>query len=662
MFDILKFDICTEPPVHTEVYPIFQKRKDTVEENLLPSPPPTREPAIIDTVDNEPPQPIPARPSKPVHPFFTRSATAPPPPSEPEIIEIEDEFTEGSSRDTPIVIESSPVRPLRPLPSLKPTRTAKPSHPFFSKPLQVQQTNSNGRTTPDTAPPPFPDKDALHVTGSLQQLPTLREVFKRRTQTSPTSSEDEPKDLLPDSGYDWLRRGGTPEPRADPKFLSCVKTEKHTLSEAINHIPRMHQSHPSILRLLQYIDIKTPETSTITSEQDLWMDQWRPTCPQEVIGNERHASYLKDWMDALRLHHEGGDNASVTNAKAKGKSKGTKKRKRVKSKRPDIVRHVKRRRKDDYDEDFVVDDFDTDEEDMSVIPSSDFDDFAFCQEMVERANVTSLPSSADDPLSSPLSSPPHDSSDASESAFFAPIKTTHFGSQLRNTILLAGLSGCGKTAAVYACAKELGWDVFEVYPGIGERSGAELNKLIGDVGKNHIVKVQHQPSPKKVKPMDAFFQTGRARAGGGRRIDSDDEMDEIDLISLPPPSGKENAPPEAESMAYSDLAEPAVNQSVVLIEEVDVLYQTDTHFWPALINIIKDCRRPVILTCNGGYHLVHDYHLSDCLSVQIYHTCHVWIYRCRRHCISRLALRRWPARICKPCVLRTGLKSRGNLC
>lgn len=51
--------------------------------------------------------------------------------------------------------------------------------------------------------------------------------------------------------------------------------------------------------------------------------------------------------------------------------------------------------------------------------------------------------------------------------------------------------------------------------------------------------------------------------------------------------------------AGSDPPEPTVNQSVILIEEADILYQTDTNFWPALINIIKLCRRPVVLTCNG---------------------------------------------------------------
>lgn len=58
---------------------------------------------------------------------------------------------------------------------------------------------------------------------------------------------------------------------------------------------------------------------------------------------------------------------------------------------------------------------------------------------------------------------------------------------LTNTILLAGPPGSGKSSSIYACAEELGWEVFEVYPGVGRRSGGNISSLIGDVGKNHHV-------------------------------------------------------------------------------------------------------------------------------------------------------------------------------
>lgn len=69
-------------------------------------------------------------------------------------------------------------------------------------------------------------------------------------------------------------------------------------------------------------------------------------------------------------------------------------------------------------------------------------------------------------------------------ANFDPQKTRN----LTNTIVIVGPHGSGKTSSVYACAQELGFEVFEVYPGIGRRNGASVDGLIGEVGRNHIVR------------------------------------------------------------------------------------------------------------------------------------------------------------------------------
>jgi len=44
-------------------------------------------------------------------------------------------------------------------------------------------------------------------------------------------------------------------------------------------------------------------------------------------------------------------------------------------------------------------------------------------------------------------------------------------------------------------------------------------------------------------------------------------------------------------------------QSLVLLEEVDILFKDDTNFWPTIVNFLKDCKRPVIFTCNGKLYL-----------------------------------------------------------
>jgi hypothetical protein len=44
----------------------------------------------------------------------------------------------------------------------------------------------------------------------------------------------------------------------------------------------------------------------------------------------------------------------------------------------------------------------------------------------------------------------------------------------------------------------------------------------------------------------------------------------------------------------------SVAQSIILLEEVDVLFGEDVNFWPAAIKLINKSHRPVVLTCNGN--------------------------------------------------------------
>ncbi|KAK7061722.1 transcription initiation factor [Favolaschia claudopus] len=118
-----------------------------------------------------------------------------------------------------------------------------------------------------------------------------------------------------------------------------------------------------------------------------------------------------------------------------------------------------------------------------------------------------------------------------------------FSAHLANTIILSGPSGSGKTTAVYSCAEELGWEVFEVYPGIGKRNGASLESLIGEEADSD-------------NSTDFGFMSAKAKAG--------------------------------------------TRQSVILLEEVDILFKEDANFWPAVIRLIRDSKRAVICTCNDA--------------------------------------------------------------
>lgn len=131
----------------------------------------------------------------------------------------------------------------------------------------------------------------------------------------------------------------------------------------------------------------------------------------------------------------------------------------------------------------------------------------------------------------------HSDEDAWFDQFRAPGTRRTPPPPLTNCLLLEGPCGSGKSAAVHACAAELGFAVFELYAGVGRRSGKELASAVGQLSRNHMV------------------------AG--------------------------------------EAAENAPRQSLILLDEVDLLMDDDAGFWPAVVELVRDSHRPVILTCNG---------------------------------------------------------------
>ena len=330
-------------------------------------------------------------------------------------------------------------------------------------------------------------------------------------------------------------------------------------------------SYPAVARL---IDLKPADKPT---SHRPWADRWRPSCAQEVLGNEQSAIYLRDWLRALELQlDENSTNSVPTNcledhkkAKVNGKAitRGIK--------RPRVIRAVdKTRRKrlrlgsDEDEDDWIV------QSDEGEDVQADYDQFDEFGEIILN----------EPPASSPSSSVHESSQNVTEK----PEQSSYLG-QLHNTILLTGPPGCGKTASVYACAEELGWEIFEVYPGIGRRNAANIDNLIGEVGKNHLV-LQRPTSSDSLK---TFLQSKKKR----KSVEDYEEYDALSQISPRKKSTFELNPPGPREAKGSN---KSVRQSLILLEEVDILFKEDTNFWTTVTKIIQECKRPVICTCNGA--------------------------------------------------------------
>lgn len=201
--------------------------------------------------------------------------------------------------------------------------------------------------------------------------------------------------------------------------------------------------------------------------------------------------------------------------------------------------------------------------------------------------------------------------------------------QLTNLILLNGPNGSGKTSAVYAVAEELGWDVFELNPGV-VRTRKEIDRLVGDVARNHVLpgSSHHQkPLPNKSTPPVnpnpseplVFDKALRNKTGSEKSVKSnpfasmmkaaktkpvahrpEGLSDRSDIVPLPPalqPSGSDHHAQEVDYLP-DGIRKPGARQTLILLDEVDIVYGQDKDFWNAVVDLVSISMRPVVMTCN----------------------------------------------------------------
>lgn len=157
----------------------------------------------------------------------------------------------------------------------------------------------------------------------------------------------------------------------------------------------------------------------------------------------------------------------------------------------------------------------------------------------------------------------------------------------KNAILLVGPPGSGKTASVFAVAQQLGFEVFEIHPGM-RRSARDIQDKVGDMMQNHLVQQSsslsressvsiHDRTPLTTEPLPAKQKTVMGFLHPGRQ-------------------GKQQKMVEAKLGTDSKMK--SQKQSLILLEEVDTVFEEDRGFWSHVQWLIRTSKRPVILTCN----------------------------------------------------------------
>lgn len=171
--------------------------------------------------------------------------------------------------------------------------------------------------------------------------------------------------------------------------------------------------------------------------------------------------------------------------------------------------------------------------------------------------------------------------------------------RVTNAVVISGPHGCGKTAAVRAVARELGFEVFEINSG-SRRSGRDILDKVGDMTRNHLVKNAHSDQGADTKEeaatMDLLSEKLKQDLDSGRQgtMNSFFKSKGAPKKSL---SKRKSKVQIASPKKDSPRKQQSQKQSLILLEEVDVLFDEDKTFWTTTIELLVQSKRPIIMTC-----------------------------------------------------------------
>ncbi|KAI5811217.1 hypothetical protein DFH27DRAFT_493774 [Peziza echinospora] len=312
--------------------------------------------------------------------------------------------------------------------------------------------------------------------------------------------------------------------------------------------------HSGVLYLYELLYSMLTPFDKGRNESQLWTQKYAPQHSEDVLQVGKEPAILRDWLIKLMVETGYENPGSKKKRKTKKKDAGVPGGARAAGNKR---RRKKKRAKGDGLDDFLAD---SDEEQDEMDEITDPEDNDSANDLIRPIpgvfgmQVKKSTIRTSDKIAS-----------VKAELGYIPGSGSYTGGggngKMVNAVVISGPSGCGKTAAVYAAAKELGFQVFEVNAG-SRRNGKDVLDQVGEMSRTHLVHQQQQQS----KPETSFFKPGGNKAKTAK-------VEEV-------------------------IEKAQQTQSLILIEEADILYEEDKQFWFTVMGLIEQSKRPVIITCN----------------------------------------------------------------
>ncbi|KAI8960423.1 P-loop containing nucleoside triphosphate hydrolase protein [Daldinia sp. FL1419] len=492
-------------------------------------------------------------PQKPTHPFFKGKPKTSATSEEKEKDESKPSI--GSSIKRKVFFGSTPGS----------SKQARPALKKFNFPTPGMSHSHNVKV-PGARHPAWPSKEMAHVRGDtprpyslredilIECLPTKRKAKGQQVQIAGSESilNKVALDLNLTKMTEEIKAFDDDEFHPPPPVLRVperhFESGKSLQARVLGELKTLHRydngskAHPAITHAFNSIEKGLSAFDRSTCETSAWAQKYAPSSAERVLQNGREAELLRDWLENLKVLTV--DTGTVDPAI------------KPRAGAPTKVRGKRKKKSDGF---IVWSDEETDE--LSEISDTEGD-----------WSSSSIYSNAKKTMTRSRSR-----------------KESRDGNRLINAVVLSGPHGCGKTATVYAIAKELDFEVFEINSG-ARRNGKDVLEKVGDMTRNHLV--QRHKSDTQQEGAIPEDEVNRDLKSGRQGMMTAFFKPNVAAVQKP------TKPADLPSIKETKKPAKSQKQSLILLEEVDVLYEEDKQFWTTVISMILQSKRPFVMTCN----------------------------------------------------------------